>query len=43
MLKNKIILILIIQSFFSYSQKSVNDSIKLKEVIVSITKNKGKH
>lgn len=38
MLKNKIILILIIQSFFSYSQKSVNDSIKLKEVIVSITK-----
>jgi len=38
MLKNKIILILIIQGFFSYSQKSVNDSIKLKEVIVSITK-----
>ena len=38
MLKNKIILILIIQSLFSYSQKSVNDSIKLKEVIVSITK-----
>ncbi len=38
MLKNKIILIIIIQGFFSYSQKSVNDSIKLKEVIVSITK-----
>jgi iron complex outermembrane receptor protein len=38
MLKNKILLILTLQVFFSYSQNNLNDSIKLKEVIVSITK-----
>ena len=38
MLKNRIILILVLQGFFSYSQNSLNDSIKLKEVVVSITK-----
>ena len=38
MLKNKILLILTLQIFFSYSQNNLNDSIKLKEVIVSITK-----
>ena len=38
MLKNKILLIFSLQIFFSYSQNDVNDSIKLKEVIVSITK-----
>ena len=38
MLKNRIILILVLQGFFSFSQNSLNDSIKLKEVVVSITK-----
>ena len=38
MLKNKILLVLIFQGFFGFSQNSSNDSIKLKEVIVSITK-----
>ena len=38
MLKNKILLVLIFQGFFGFSQNSLNDSIKLKEVIVSITK-----
>ena len=38
MIKNKILLVLIFQGFFGFSQNSSNDSIKLKEVIVSITK-----
>ena len=38
MLKNKILLVLIFQGFFGFSQNSLNDSIRLKEVIVSITK-----
>ena len=38
MLKNKVLLILILQGLFSYSQNTFNDSIKLKEVIVSVTK-----
>jgi iron complex outermembrane recepter protein len=38
MIKNKILLVLIFQGFFGFSQNSSNDSIRLKEVIVSITK-----
>ena len=37
-IKRKVILIFLIISFFSFSQNQSNDSIQLKEVIVSITK-----
>ena len=37
-IKKKIILIFLIISFFSFSQNQSNDSIQLKEVIVSIAK-----
>ena len=37
-IKKKVVLFFLIQLFFTYSQNQPNDSIKLKEVIVSVTK-----